>query len=592
MTIEIAIFLIIFVVTLLMFIFEWFPADVTALGIMVVLVVLGLLSPDEAFAGFGSDVALMILGLLILTQALVETGVVDATGRLIIRRVGENPRHLQLLLIFAPAALSIIVSNTAASAFFMPIALGLARRARLSLSRVLMPMAFATILASSMTLISTSTNLIVSGLMEQQNLAPLSMFELTPVGLPILIVGVVYMYFIGRHVVPDRTGTKSTSARYDSDVYVSEIVIGPASPLVGQRLSESSLKEDYELQTLRVTRHDQQFRPGNNLMLREGDELMIQGTRENIIRAQSITDVVEKAEVQSLETYTEKDGKDACIAEVVILPGSPLVRSRVGRLGLQRRYGLNILASNQGGKIIYNKFDDLRLQIGDTLLVQLPEERLRQLEQDRLFRVLDILKSRLPTERYGVRAILIFVLAILLAVLNVLPVSVAMLLGALMVFVTGCITPDQAYSSIEWRTLIIIGSMLAFGRAMQTTGTASYLADIIADNSHMLSPHLLLGMFFVMAVILTQPMSNQAAAAVLVPVAVETALSVGYDPRAFVVMIAVAASTSYITPLEPACMIIYGVGQYRFTDFIKVGLPLTGLVFVIAMLIVPLLWPM
>lgn len=593
MTIEIAAFLVIFIVALVLFSFEWVSPDVTALGVMLTLVVTGLLPSHEAFAGFGSDVALMILGLLILTEALVQTGVVDATGRYIIRRVGDDPARLQIILILAPALLSSFVSNTASAAFFMPIALGLARRARVSVSRLLLPMAFAVILASSITVISTSTNIIVSGLMQQQAIEPLGMFELTPVGLPILLIGVAYMYFVGRHMVPDRTGVRTPSGRFEGDVYISEIVVMDKSPEVGNPLHESAIISQLNLSVLRLLRHNQEIDPTENPRLRPGDHLLVEGGRGDILRIRTASGLSVVGAMQTLEEYTEEtDIQEKCVAEVVLLPGSPFINQDIGNLDLRNRYGMQILAVNQAGRIRYTNFDRIALRIGDTLLVQLPEDQLNVLEQERLFRVLDIIDSPLPGERYGLRlrASLIFAGAILVAIFNIFPISVAMLGGALFIFLSGCLSPEQAYRNIEWKTLIIIGSMLAFGRAMQSTGTADYLANLLVNLPVMNSPRWLLGVFFLLAVVLTQPMSNQAAAAILVPIAVQTAHVLDYNPRPFVVMIAVAASCSFLTPLEPACVIVYGAGQYRFMDFFKVGLPLTVAIFLIAVALVPVFW--
>jgi di/tricarboxylate transporter len=586
MTIEIAAFLLIFVVALVLFAREFFPADVTALGLMLTLVVTGLLPAQTAFAGFGSDTVLMILGLLILTEALEQTGVVDMVGRYFIRIIGDRPKRLQLVLLIGPALLSAVMSNTAAAAFFLPVALGLARRARMSPSRLLLPIAFAAILASSVTLIATSTNIVVSGLMQQHRLAPLGMFELTPIGLPILVVGLLYMWFIGRRLVPDRTGVTQDTEYFDGSLYFSEVVIPADSRLVGKTIEESPIMQELNLGVLQLVRQGSSLKPLADTVLEAGDTLFVEGKRDDILSIQTTPGIAVKGAMQTLESYIKHQKSQ--IAEVILLPDSPLIGRTITGLQLRERYQIQILAINQGGKISYSKIGRRVLKLGDILLIQMPGENLKLLEAERLFRVLDVIEDNGSNLSRSWLAIGIFVGAIALSILNIVPIAVGVLLGALLAFLTRCITPEVAYRNIEWKTIILIGSMLAFGQAMLQTGTADFLAQQIVQLPGADSPIGLLSFFFVLGVILTQPMSNQAVAAILVPIAIQSAHLLQFDPRPFAIMIAVAASTSFITPLEPACVIVYGAGKYKFADFPRVGFPLTVLIYLVAIVLVPL----
>lgn len=588
MTPEIAGFLIIFVAALMLFAFEWVSPDVTALGLMLLLIVTGLLPVDIAFAGFGSETVLMILGLLIMTETLVYTGIVDIVGRRLLDLVGSKIERLNIMLLVAPALLSSFISNTASAAFFMPIALGLANRARISAARLLMPLAFATILAGSVTLIGTSTNLVVSGLMQQQNLKPIGMFELTPVGLPILIIGLLYMYFIGRHLIPDRTGVPTDASAFEDRPYFSEIVIPPQSPEIGTTLGESRLVKELQLGVLQLYRNEETVKPLAELPLQANDVLIVEGRRENILKIQTTSGIDIQGKIETLASYVE--GQETQIAEVILLPDSPLIGRSIKGQRLRERYNLQILAINQSGRVAYSRVGRRILRLGDVLLINISKENLRALEAERIFRVLDILEEPQNHNHRAFRATAIFVAALGLGIFGIFPIAVAVLLGTLMVFLTRCITPEEAYRNIEWKTLILIGSMLAFGQAMQITGTADYLAGLIVDLPLADSPIVLLGLFFILAVVLTQPMSNQAAAAILVPIAIQTATISGFNPRPFAIMIAIAASCSFITPLEPACVIVYSAGKYKFMDFIRVGGLLTIVVFVVALMLVPALW--
>lgn len=589
MTLEIGVFLLLFAAAIVLFSIELFSADIVALGLMLALIVTGLLPAQTAFAGFGSETVLMILGLLILTQALEQTGVVDIVGRWLLRTVGENAKRLQIILLVGPALFSSFMSNTAAAAFFLPIALGLARRARLSPSRLLMPVAFAAILASSVTLIGTSTNLVVSGLMQQHNLPPLSMFELTPIGLPVLVAGLVYMWFVGRRLVPDRTGVDEETHYFDDALYFSEIEILPGSDAVGKSIEESAIMQDLRLGVLQLQRDGKYLKPLADTTLQAEDVLFVEGRRGDILRIQDTAGVEVCGAVQTLEGYIRT--QKAQMAEVILLPGSPLVGRTIKGLQLRERYGMQIIAVNQAGKIRYSKIGRRLLHLGDILLIQMPEENLRLLEAQRYFHVIDLIDTVPHSPKQASQAALIFGGALLLAILNIFPIAVAVLIGALLVFLTRCLTPEEAYRNIEWKTIILIGSMLAFGQAMLHTGTADYLAQLIIQLPGADSPVGLLSFFFVLGVVLTQPMSNQTAAAVLVPVAMQTALLLGFNPRPFAIMLAVAASTSFITPLEPACMIVYGAGKYKFMDFMRVGLLLTIIVYIIAIILVPVFSP-
>ncbi|MCI0712206.1 MAG: SLC13 family permease, partial [Chloroflexi bacterium] len=536
MTIEIAGFLVLFLIAMILFSFEWMSADIVALGLMLTLIISGLLPMEEAFAGFGSQTVLMILGLLILTEGLVRTGMVDLTGRYILRHGGRDPQQLRTILLVVPAILSSFISNTAAAAFFMPITLGVANRAHMSVSRLLMPLAFASILASSVTLIGTSTNLVVSGLMEQQGLAPLSMFELTPVGLPILVVGLLYMYFVGHHLIPDRTGITRHENILEEQLYVSEVRIKSSSVIVGRSIEQSVFMRELNLGMLRLIRGGAAMQPLADTILIEDDVLFVEGHRDDILQIPNTPGLELQGVIEPLDEYLR--GQAMRIAEVIILPGSPLIGRTIKGLRLRERYKLQILAINQAEGVTYTKIGRRVLRLGDVLLIQIPAENLRLLQQEKLFRVLDITDSpAIKPQRIWLAGI-IFAGSLLLAISGLLPIAVAVLLGAFLMFVSRCLSPEEAYRNIEWKALILIGSMLAFGQAMQTTGSADYLADQLVDMVGSTSPIAILSLFFALALILTQPMSNQAAAAVLIPIALSTAVQMDMNPRPFAVMIA------------------------------------------------------
>ncbi len=590
-TLEIALLLSLIVVALILFSFDWVSSDVVALGLLLALMLTGLLPVKAAFAGFGSETVLMILGLLIMTSALVKTGVVEVVGRAILRHAGNRMSTLLLAIMLGVAALSAFISNTAAAAFFIPVAIAVAAKTKVSPSRLLMPVAFASILASSVTLISTSTNLVISGLMVNSGLERMSMFELTPVGLPIAITGLAYMYFIGIRLIPERAPAASLLEQFGVRSYITEVLVLPESPLVGKTLAEANLGRDLDLSVVRVLREpDTYLWPRRDMVLRAGDVLLVEGARKDVLKVKDTAGIEIRPEV----TLSDPDlrTEEATLVEALIVPGSSLVGRTLRGIGFRERYNLQVLGLNRHGRNLLDKLSRAILRVGDVLLVQGRPGAITRLADYGTVSVLNAVNDERAHRPRAWRAVAIFAGSLGLAALNILPLPVAVLLGAFLVFVTRVIVPVDAYRDIDWRIIILIACMLALGQAMVQTGAAEFLAGHVAILASEYPPVWLLAGFFFLTVALTQPMSNQAAAAVILPIAVQTALQLGLNPRAFAIGIAVAASCSYLTPLEPACIMVYGPGRYRFMDFVRVGGPLVLVLFAIVMVLVPRYWPL
>jgi di/tricarboxylate transporter len=591
MTLSIILLLIILIIALVMFSFEWVSPDVTALGVLVTLVILGLVPLDQAFAGFGSDTFILLLGLLIMTAALMRTGVVELVGRTLLDFTNKKPGSLLPATMVAVATLSAFINNTAAAAFFLPVILGLSKRAKISASRLLMPMAFAAILSSSVTLVSTSTNVVVSGLITQFGLEPISMFELTPVGIPVLVTGILYMLFVGKRLIPERETPQDLAETFNLRPYLAELRILPVSTLAGKTLAESNLGRNFDLTVLSIIREGKRkIHPPAYTLLKAGDALLVEGASDSILKIKDVAGIDIQADVKFSDQDLQGEGFD--LAEVVLLPRSPFIGRTLKGLKMRERFDLQVVAINRRTGIVHSKIADTRLQMGDVLLVQGNKNQISALQAENAFDVLGVLNVQRFNKKRAIIVIAIFSSAFILGALNILTLPVAMLTGALLVFLTRSITPEEAYRQVDWKVLILIGSMLALGVAMQTTGTAQFLSDLLTRLIGTWHPLWLLTGFFLLTVLLTQPMSNQAAAAVVIPIAVQTAIQLGLNPRTFAMMIAIAASTSYLTPLEPACLMVYGPGRYRFLDFLKVGGLLTLAVYLIAIILTPLLWPL
>ena len=585
---SVGLMLILLGVALVLFWMERIPADLVALGLLLTLAITGLLPAEKAFAGFASDTVIMILGLLVMTGALMKTGTVDIAGRAIIRHAGASPRGLLATVMVATGGLSAFISNTAATAFFLPTILGVSRRAGISPSKLLMPLAFASILTSAVTLVSTSTNLVVSGLMQQAGLEPLTMFELSPVGIPIAVAGILYMFFIGARLIPERAPAGEVGAASRLKPYLTEIVVLEGSRLAGTTLEAAGLGRDLRITALAIERGGQRrLLPPRTFELAVGDVLVVEG---------EASDLATVAAEQGIEVRLQPEGatelKDADLqlVDAVLMPGSQFVGTKLRHLELRRRFGVQVLAIQREDQSFYRGIADERLRVGDVLLIQGSPEHVRKLADAESLRLIAETEEPLPNPRRAKLAAAIFALSLLAATVKIMSLPVAAMMGALLVMATRCITPDEAWRQVHWRSIILIGCMLGVGAAMESTGTATYLAQSLAELIGGQSRFLLLTGVFALTVALTQPLSNQAAAAIVLPVVIGLARHLHHDPRMYAVMVAVAASCSFLTPLEPSCLMVHGPGRYRFSDFLKVGIPLTVIIWAISIVLVPWWW--
>lgn len=577
-------------IALVLFSIETLPVDVIALGLLFFMIVTGLLPIDVAFDGFGSDAVVVILGLLIMTAALTRTGVVESIGRNIIQRTGQHHQRMYIVVMVAAATISSFINNTAATALFLPIVIGLAKSTKTSSSKLLMPLAFAAILSSSVTLVASSTNIVVSGLMTQSGLEPIGMFELTLVGLPILLTGLLYMATIGRKLIPDRGEADEGFDNARTLSYMTELVLLEGSPFANKTLEQARMGQELDLTVVSVIRDKKRYlAPQADLLLLEGDRLLVEGPRDEILKIQDMGGIAIKA---SISDPTMESG-DIVLVEAILLLRSPLVGRTLRGFQFREKYGMQVLAINRHGETIRRKISQVVLQLGDVLLIQGNRTNIAALEADQSFRLLGtVTKQTKLNKRRAPFAIAAFAITLLLATLKLAPLPVAALGGVLVVFLSRSITPEEAYRQVEWKAIILIGAMLGMGAALESTGTASFLAGEIVKWFGAWDPRWLLSGFFMLTMLLTQPMSNQAAAAVVVPIAMQTAIHLGVNPRTFAIMITVGASCSFLTPLEPSCLLVYGPGRYKFIDFVKVGSILTLIIYLIAILLVPYFWPL
>ena len=609
MTQPVATVLILLLVAVILFATEKIPIDIVTILLVIGLVLTGTLGVSDAFAGFGNDIVITIAGLFILTGGLVKTGVVDLVGRRLHRIAGGNEFKLTALIMFTAAACASVMKNTTTTAMFVPVVLGLADRAKVQPSKLLMPLAFGAILGGTCTLIGTSTNLAVSGALAKlgesaelatrynvnpQALAPYTMFELTPVGIAIVAVGMLYMLLLGLRLLPARGGgEESLINQYQMREYISEVIVLKDSPLVGRTLEEANFGQTLDLTVIGIIRGTQgRIPPRARERIQTGDLLLVQGRMEDILRVKTEAGIEIRPDFEL--SAQDLEAGDVELFEVMVLRGSDLNGRTLRSLDFRERFGLTALAINRHGMALLTKLSTVILRFGDVLLVQGKKEHVERLTSEGNLLLLEgelAGRERANKRLWAVGAFLVF-LFFSVTHLGGVPLSVAVLFGVLILLASRAVLLQEMYELIDWRLIVLIAGMISFGTAMEKSHADQYLADLIVTNFAAYGGLAVLAGFFAMALLLTQPMSNQAAALVVLPIAVKTALSLGLNPRTFAVAITYAASCSFLTPLEPACVLIYTPGRYRFFDFVKVGSILTVAVFAIVMLLVPIFWPL
>lgn len=589
MTLPIFLVLFLLVAVVAAFSMERIPVDVTTLLLLCVLVVTNILTVEEAFSGFSNDIIIILGSIFILSGALMKGGVLDHLGEAIHRLARGSRTKVLLCVMPVTSFISSFMNNTTCTAVLMPAVLGVCRRSKISPSKLLIPLAYASMLGGTCTLIGTSTNVAASGYIKTAGLAPFSMFEFLPVGVAVSGLGILFMALFGNRLLPQTGERAGYEEEYDMREFLSEVVVTPGSPLAGRSLRDSRLA-DMGLQVRAVLRANRRMHADPYMVLEEGDLMLVQANREALLQ------VKERAGIDIRPDVTvggeSEEGNGMRIAEALLMPQSNLVGRTIKELDFRRRFGLTVLAIYRKGHALATRIAGLPLRAGDVVLVQGRPARFRYLADNADLFILQETEHQPDRRRKGLYAMGIFLLAVLASSLGWLPLPIAFLVAALGVIGTRLITMEEAYNLIDWRLLILIAGMTSFGLAMQKTGAAAWVAGLIVAWVSPFGTVAVMLAFVVLTMLLTQPMSNAAAALVVLPVAMSTAHSLGLSPRTFAVLVTLSASLSFITPFEPSCLIVYGPGKYRFRDFVIAGAPLTALVVFVILLMVPMFWPL
>jgi di/tricarboxylate transporter len=594
MTVAIAVVLAILAIAIVLFAHERIPLEVSALSVVALLAVTGVLTPAQAFAGFANDTVILIFTLLSMTQGLASTGVVQLVGQRVTGLARFGPGAFVLAVMAVVAALSSVVSNTVTTAAFLPVVIGAAERARLSASRVLLPMAYASMLGGTIFLVGTSTNLVVSSVMERTGLGPLGFAELAPLGLPAAVLGVGLTAALARLLLRDRGAGDADAV--PAREYLAEVAVAKGSRYAGGPLR--ALTQGLGLRVLSVTRGGAALEPAPELALAEGDALLLEEDRLDLLRVKDLRGLV-------LEDVAEPGAGagDTVLVEASVPVGSSLVGRSLeeaffaehfglAALGISRRPAIQRLTRVQllHGLFGAHRLSTLPLAAGDVLLVRGPRPRVRALADGRTLALLGNVEYQPVRHGKAAVAVAIFAGALAAGGTGLLPLAVAGLCGMLLMIATRCVDARVAFR-VDWRVVLLIGAMMALGVALEETGAGRWVASVLVPLAAQAGPRGVLAALMILTIVLSAPMSNQAAALVVLPVAVAAARQLGLDPRPFAIGVCLAASFSFVTPLEPSCVLVYGPGRYRFADFLRMGGPVTLVLLGLCVAVIPLRWP-
>jgi di/tricarboxylate transporter len=574
-----------------LFVTERLATDMVAMLVMVALLVSGVLTPAEGLAGFANTATITVGSMFVLSAGMFRSGAVNFVSGGLLRLARHSSGLMLFVLMASVGVLSSFLNNTAAVAILIPVVIVVARRVGTSPSKLLMPLSFASMFGGMCTVLGTSTNILASAIAEQEGLEPFGMFEFTKLGVIFFAVGIAYMMTVGRWLVPDHRGKGDLTTSFGMGEYLTDLVLLAESQSVGQPLASAPLVADLDIEVLQIARGGDILRPTPETILRESDVLRIKGNLRTINELKGRAGVAFGMSIKWRDEDLEST--DTRLVEAVVGPASSLAGQRLSDTELRTNYGAVVLALRQRGTVTHARFQNIRLMPGDTLLMDVPNDQIEHLGQQRVFLVVS--KAGIPRFNFSkaARALTIVVSVVVIAATGVLPIVASAAAGALMMVLSGCISTDEAYGAMEWNVLFLLAGMLSLGAAMQKTGASTMLAGSIIDVVGPYGPIVLLSVFFAITMVLTEVMSNNATVALLLPIAITTAQSIDADPRAFMFAVVFAASSSFMTPVGyQTNTMIYGPGQYRFVDFLRVGAPLNLVFWALGTLLIPWFWPL
>ena len=588
MTLEIALVLGIALIAIVLFATEKLRIDAVALLVLCSLAVLGVVSPDEALGGFSNQATITVAAMFILAAGLQNSGALSGIGRLLGQ--AKSPLFFLLILFGILAVVAPFVNNTAVVAVFMPIVMAATASIGMSASKALIPLSYVSQMAGVCTLIGTSTNLLVNAMARDLGHPGFSMFEFTPLGVICFIVGCFYLLTIGRWLLPKTRATELVE-NYELGKYITELRVMPESSLIGASVHEAKLGEEYGVYVLELIRGEEKVWSPRSQVLEEGDILIARGDWSQLDELKNQAGLEINPEFK-LKQRTLEEGTQQVLTEVMIAPRSRLIGSSLALLDRRWQHSATVLAVHRRGEVLRKQLKDVRLSVGDVLLMLTPEKEMPSLRRDKS---VIVLSQRDQGKHMGWRApfaLVTMALVIGISAIGLAPIAITSLVGAVAMTLAGCLEADEVYDAIDWRIIILLAGLLPLGIAMSQTGAAEFVVANTLGQVSSFGPLAVLAVLYLMALLLTEFMSNAAAAVILTPIGMSTAQLLGVDATPFLIAVTFAASTSFATPVGyQTNTMVYSAGGYKFTDFIRVGLPLNLIFWVLGVIFIPVFWP-
>jgi len=591
---EIALTLAIIVGALIIFGTEKLRVDVVALLVLLTVGLTGLVGPKEVFAGFSNSAVITVWAVYIVSGGLFKTGVADILGRFIFRLSGKSEIRLIIVIMLTCGLMSAFMNNVGATAMLLPAVVSVSKQTKIPVSKLLIPLSFSSLLGGKITLIGTPANILATSIVAENGLSTFGFFDFAPIGLVVLATGIVYMAFIGRHFLPVRQTPSDLQTQEDIRELIKEVFVLPTGNLDGRTLLESKLGADYNLIVIALLRGKKTITNlSRDTLILAKDILLIEGSDENLARAKTDLGLITADENREHAELDKLSGKDMGIVEATLAPHSSVANRSLQSLKFRERFGFSVLAIRRQGKIITTELRSLELQFGDDLILQGPRHLVPSLEEMKDLLVLEPQKTPEKQRKKMPIAVSIMLMVIGLVLFGGIDISIGMVLGAVSMVITGCLTMDEAYDSIDWRTVFLVAGMLPLGTAMETTGTAQFVADQMLGAIGGMGALAALGGIYILAALITQPMSNAAAMVLVVPIALDTAASLGANHLTFTLAVVIGAATSFLTPVgHKANVLVFGPGGYKFFDYARVGALLTVFLFIATMLTLPIFFPL
>jgi di/tricarboxylate transporter len=573
-----------------LFVSEKLRIDLVAMCVLLALLILRLIEPEQALYGFANPATGIIAAMFVLSAGLVRTGLVDWLARQIEKIGGKSQRKLLLVLCLTVAPLSAFVISSAIVAVFIPVCFALAKCYRFPVSRILIPVAFSSQLGGVCTLIGSSTNILIDSIARTNGFKGFEIFEFARLGLVMMAVGLLYILLFSSKLIPKRKGTFQHIDKYRLVDYLAELTVTEESPLIDQKWEEIKDKELRKVELIQLIRGKKAVWKPVKTIIRKGDILLVHSDAARLLKIKNAFNLHTNADAVIDDQKLSSD--EVKLIETLIPPSSPLVGRTLQNSDFAKRYGSVALALQRRGKILRERLADIHLDSGDTLLLQCDKEDVRRLLSSRdLIVTNELTELHLRKDRAFI-ALFLLSLVVGLAAFNVVPILTAALIGAVGMILARCLTLEEAYQAIDWKVIFLFGGMLPLGMALFQTGAASWLANSVLKSVADLGPVAVLAALYLLTAILTELISNVAAAILLAPIAIALASTLGVDPRPFLMAITFAASTSFSTPIGyQTNTMIYAPGGYRFLDFARIGAPLSLMFWFIAILLIPLFWP-